>query len=319
MQRIHSMTKDEQQSFLTKLNPKQKIKFIGSGTDSDAYQVGEYVYRFPHNHGVAVQYEREAAICNHIKDAISVDTPVIQVLKKPGIIYAKHKMVMGNTWHQNTFAFHHSKQKNLADGLARFFAELHGCNLPQAFQKKIKANNFAYVDIQDIVPIISPFLSRWQLRLITRKFNKIHKAKVDKSDMVLCHMGIKCGNAVIDDNGNLVGVFDFGNAGIHERWSDFVLLSTNKNKRLYKTISRRYAEYTGIKFNYRRVKDLASIVRFVYKRWFNADGTLCNVPARRIKRYLSQSLVTFMHMPPFVRHIIYWEMTLREHLHKSRQ
>ena len=311
------MTIAEQKEFLVKHNPNQKVEFIGCGMDSDAYKVGEYVYRFPHNHGVAVQYEREAEICNHIKNAISVDTPIIEVVNQSGVVYAKHKMVMGNRWHQNTFAFEYAKQQNLADGLARFFAELHGCKIPHTFQKKIIANNFEYVDIQDITAVISPFLSKWQLRLITRKFNKIRNAKVDKSDMVLCHMGIKCGNAVLDNDGHLVGVFDFGNAGIHERWSDFVLLSTNKNKRLYKMISQRYAEYTGIKFNYARVRDLASIVRFVYKRWFDATGMLNHIPGRRIKRYLSQALTSFMHLPSWFCHIIYWEMTLREHLHKK--
>jgi hypothetical protein len=132
-------------------------------------------------------------------------------------------------------------------------------------------------------------------------------------------MGIKGCNSVVDENGNLIGVFDFGNAGVHERWRDFVLLFNGKNTCLYKMVLRRYSKYTGIKYNCRRIRELAGIERFIYKRWFNQDGTVAKMPAHRVKRYLSHVLVFFMHLPPFMRSIISLEMTIRAYFRKSEK
>jgi len=307
----------EEQEHLLKHYPNQKVKYLGSGTDSNAFRVGDLVCRFPHNKAVAVQYEREAAICDYIRPVLSVDVPKIDVCSESDFVYAKHKMVMGHAWDWRTFAFHPIKQRNLADGLARFFAQLHGCELSASFRKRIQAENFEYVDLDDILPQISPFLSKWQLRFLTKKINHARNAMVQESDLVLCHMGIKGCNSVVDDKGNLIGVFDFGNAGIHERWRDFVLLFNGSNTRLYKMVLRRYSKYTGIKYNCRRIRELAGIERFIYKRWFNQDGTIAPMPAYRVKRYLSHVMVFFMHLPPWTRTLIRMEMTIRAHLHKS--
>ena len=306
----------EEQEYLVKHYPGKKVKFIGSGTDSDAFCVDGFVYRFPHNKTVALQYEREAAICDYIRPLISVNVPKIEVRSESGLVYAKHRMIMGRAWDWRTFAFHPIKQKNMADGLARFFSQLHGCDLSESFRKHIRANNFEYINLNDILPQISPFLSKWQLRFLTKMFNKVCNAPVQESDLVLCHMGIKGCNSVVDDNGNLIGVFDFGNTGVHERWRDFVLLFNGENTRLYKMVLRRYSKYTGIKYNCRRIRELAGIERFIYKRWFNQDGTVARMPAHRIKRYLSHVLVFFMHLPPCIRPLIHLEMTIRAYLRK---
>lgn len=311
------MSKKEEQEYLVKHHPGKEVKFLGSGTDSNAFRVDNFVYRFPHNKAVAVQYEREAAICDYIRPSLSVEVPKIEVCSESGLVYAKHKMIMGRAWDWWMFALHPIKQRNLADGLAQFFAQLHGCDLSASFRKRICADNFEYINLNDILPQISPFLSKWQLRFLTKKINKALNASVPESDMVLCHMGIKGCNSVVDENGNLIGVFDFGNAGIHERWRDFVLLFNGQNTHLYKMVLRRYSKYTGIKYNCHRIRELAGIERFIYKRWFNQDGTIAPMPAYRVKRYLSHVMVFFMHLPPWTRTLIRMEMTIRAYFHKS--
>jgi len=293
------------------------IKYIGSGTDSDAYVVGEYVYRFPHNDNVFSQYIRESQICDLARHAVHVDVPQIEVCQKSGFKYSKHKMIMGNKWRWHTFSWHPIKQARLADSIAHFMADLHGIDVSGFSNDVLDTGNFSYVDIKKIIPKISPFLTARQLRFFVKKYNSIVKARVPRKDMVLCHMGFKGLNSVVDDAGRLTGVFDFGNAGVHERWRDLGVIYTGKNLRLYKMVLRRYCKYASVEYRRHRIEDLASVEHFAQKRWLNPDGSLRNLDADRVKRYLAHARALFNHMPMRFRRVLYLTMSLHAWLHRK--
>ena len=92
--------------FLTSVADGAPVKYIGSGTDSSAYAVGEYVYRFPYNANTFSQYAREAQICDLARASVHVAVPKIEVCKKSGIMYSKHKMIIGQKWRWHMFSFH---------------------------------------------------------------------------------------------------------------------------------------------------------------------------------------------------------------------
>lgn len=302
------MTIDEIQAYLVKNNPNQNVKFIGRGSDSDAFRVGAFVYRFPHRVGTMSQYKTESEICDFVRGAVSVDIPKIEI-HDGAVCFAKHKMIVGHKWRWHTFMFHPIKQARLATGIARFFAQLHGVNV-SAFDTS--SEKFLYVTFDDIADKIAPFLSARQMRFFQKKYNKIIGKRVPKRDIVMCHMGFKGANSVVDDAGHLVGVFDFGNAGVHERWRDLGVVYTGNNFPLYYYMLHQYKKLTGIKCGSARIADLGAIEHFTYKRWFNGDGTLCDLTDHRIKKYLAEALVRFYHLPPRCRHILYGLMTLRK-------
>ena len=303
--------------FLKSIANGAPVKYIGSGTDSDAYVVGEYVYRFPHNAHVFKQYQREAKICDLARAAVHVAVPKIEVAEKAGVQYSKHKMIMGKKWRWHMFSWRPIKQAHLADSLARFMADLHGANVSRARDELKSSDRFEYVDIEKIIPLISSFLTARGLRFFIKKYNSIVNAPVPADDMVLCHMGLKGLNSVVDDSGNLVGVFDFGNAGVHERWRDLGVIFTGKNMRLYKMVLRRYCKYAGVKYRKHRIEDLASIEHFAQKRWMNPDGTLLNLDAARIKKYLAHARALFYHMPMSFRRVLYLTMSFHAWLHRK--
>ena len=310
------MTKQAINDFLDSVADGAAVRYIGSGTDSDAYAVGEYVYRFPHNVATFAQYSREAQICDFARSAVSVALPKIEVGKQDGFMYSKHKMIIGKKWRWHMFSFHPIKQARLADSIARFLSELHSVDVSGFSQKVRGADNFQYVDINKIIPKIKPFLGARALRNFVKKYNSIVKASVPASDMVLCHMGLKGLNSVIDRDGRLVGVFDFGNAGVHERWRDLGVIFTGKNMRLYKMVRRRYCKYTGVAYRRHRIEDLASVEHFAEKRWLNPDGSLRDLPDERTKKYLAHARALFCHMPMWFRRVLYQTMSLHAWLNK---
>ena len=308
------MTIDEIKKFLTKHNPGKNIKFIGRGTDSDAFVVGEYVYRFPHGKDVLEQYEIEAALCDYVRNYISVPIPKITIHDRD-VCFAKHKMIHGYKWRWHTFMYHPIKQVRLGNGIARFFAELHSVDISSQDTNSAK---FEYVKFDDIADKIAPFLSKHQMRMFRKKYNKIVNKPIAEQDIVMCHMGFKGANSVVDDNGHLVGVFDFGNAGPHERWRDFGVVRTGNNFPLYYYILYRYRKLTGIKCNRSRISDVGAIEHFTYKRWFNDDGTPLDLNDHRIKKYLSEAFVRFYHLPPRCRHVLYGLLTLNKRKYDSK-
>ena len=309
--------KQSVKDFLTSIADGAPVKYIGSGTDSDAFVVGEYVYRFPHNAATFAQYTRESQICNLARGAVSVALPEIEVCKKSGFEYSKHKMIVGKKWRWHMFSWRPIKQARLADSIARFFAELHSVDVSDFSGRVTGADNFKYVDIKKIIPEISPFMSTHTLRFFVKKYNSIVNARVPKGDMVLCHMGLKGLNSVIDNTGRLVGVFDFGNAGVHERWRDLGVIFTGKNRRLYNAVLRRYCKYAGVKYRRHRIEDLASVEHFAEKRWLKPDGSLRALNDDRIKRYLSHALALFYHMPMWFRRMLYIKMSIHAYLHRK--
>ena len=304
------MDKESINAFLTSIADGATVRYIGSGTDSDAFVVGEYVYRFPHNVATFDQYKREAQICNLARSAVSVAVPEIETCERAGFKYSRHKMIMGKRWRWHMFSWRPIKQARLADSIARFLSELHSVDV-SGFSKRVRgADNFQYVDINKIIPKIKPFLNAHTLRFFVEKYNSIVNAPVPESDMVLCHMGLKGLNSVIDDDGRLVGVFDFGNAGVHERWRDLGVIYTGKNKRLFKMVRRRYCKYAGVKYRRHRIEDLASVEHFAKKRWENPDGTLRDLSDERTKKYLAHAFAMFCHLHMRWRRIIYLQFSL---------
>ena len=304
------MMVEEISSWLKETHPNDGIKFLGYGSDSHAFRVGEYVYRFPHNDSVLHQYEIEMNLCNAIRKNISVQIPEISV-HRDKFNYAKHKMIMGIRWHWHSLALNPIKQMHMADGIAQFFAELHG--VPP---KKIaaKSERVDYLSFDDIADKISPFLSKHQIRFFSRKYNSIVNKPVAASDMVICHMGVKGSNSVIDNRGNLIGVFDFGNAGKHERWRDLSVVHMGGNKCLYHRVLRKYAKLSGVKIDRKRINDLGAIEHFTHKRWFTDDGQPLNLSDKKIKKYLAKTLCHFYHLPQCFGRVLRIQMTLHKKL-----
>lgn len=258
--------------FLQKKFPNQEIIFIGSGSDSTAFRVGDYVIRIPHNNKNIKLYLHEESVCRAIKKFIHFDIPDITV-HNDKILWIQHKMVTGQKWSWHKFMWQPRKQRNLGKSLAHFMAELHSKKVCNAIKKaeNIQKYKYVYMPFDKVSPYLQKVLCPKQLEYFRRHYEEIISKPVPASDMVLCHLGIKGPNSVVDSNGNLTGVFDFCNAGIYERWRDMVLIYLMAGRGLYNTFCREYKKLTGIKVDTKRISDL-TVIEFLWaKRWYQND------------------------------------------------
>ncbi len=303
------MTRDDAELYLRRKYPGADIKYIGHGTDSTAFRVGNRVFRFPHN-GTDI-YDKEMAVCDFIRYSVSVPVPRIEVIRDGGVFCVAHEMITGRKWSWHKFQFHPIRQRRLADSCARFLADLHGCDAVRA-AREIPAlqENIPFCDFDEISDFLAGFMSPRQMRVFRRNYERIIKAPVLARDMVIVHMGLKGPNSVVDKDGNLCGVFDFGSCGVYERWRDLELFYLGKNGPLYRRVRRMYARYSGVRVPRGRIEDLA-VIEFLWRKRLFPNGTFAPRGDHFIMKNIAAALNRFYGLPRWMYWGIYLGMSRR--------
>lgn len=302
------MTFDEAQKWLALKFPSESVKFIGSGSDSVAFRVGTRVFRFPHSH--ADIYKTEAAICDFVRPNISVPIPKIEIFNEDGVQCVAHEMIMGEKWSWHRFQFQPARQRRLADSLARFLAQLHGCDARRAL-RQIPAlrDSVPFCTFDEVSDFLGQYMSPRQLRVFRRNYERIIGAPIDADDMTIVHTGLKGPNSVADKTGALCGVFDFGNAGVYERWRDFELFYLGHNAALYRGVCRAYERYTGRPVPRRRIEDLA-VIEFLWRKRVFPGGHFAPRTGHFMRKNIAMALTRFYHLPRWLWWPVY--MSLRK-------
>lgn len=296
------------QSYLAKKFPSESVKYLGSGSDSTAFRVGARVFRFPHSN--ADIYRLEAAICDFVRPNISVPIPKIEILNAGGIQCVAHEMITGDKWSWHRFQFRPLAQRRLADSLAHFLAQLHGCDAHMASQKiPALRDSVPFCTFDEVSDFLGQYMSPRQLRTFRRNYERIIGAPIDDADMTIVHMGLKGPNSVVDSTGALCGVFDFGNAGVYERWRDFELFYLGHNNALYRGVCRAYEKYTGRPVPRNRIQDLA-VIEFLWRKRIYPGGRFAPRTGHFMRKNIAMALTRFYHLP----RVLWWPvyMTLRK-------
>ncbi len=302
------MTVDEIREFLTDRFPGQSVSYLGSGSDSIAFRVGTRVFRFTGRGGDI--YRNEARVCDAVRPAIDIPIPKIDIFDRDGVFYVAHEMICGHKWSWHKFMWQPGRQRNLADSCAKFLAQLHGVDTAAACGiAPHLGQGVAYIDFDDVADQLGHFMTPRQAAFFRRNYERIISAPVHASDMVICHLGLKGANSVVDCDGNLCGVFDFCNCGIYERGRDLVLMSISRNRRLYRRFLKSYRKISGANVSTARIADLAAVEFLWAKRWFS-DGRFCPLPARFIKKNLASALGRFYGLPRFLNWVVYARLSL---------
>lgn len=289
-------------AFLEKNYPNEKIKYLGQGSDSDAFRVGTRVFRFT-SKNISI-YAKDADICHFVQPYVDVQVPDIQIVHRDGFQYAVHEMLMGDSWSWHKFQFSPARQRNLARSAAQFLAQLHSIDT-DALVRAVPAlrQGVPYIDFDVVVAHLRPFMTARQLRRFREMYNRVVNAPVAKSDMVLVHMGLKGANSVVYPDGRLKGVFDFCNCGIYERGRDLVLFSLSRNKRLYNQFLREYQKLTGVRVSRKHIRELALIEFLWAKRWYIGD-VFAPMGANIVARNVGQVLMYFYHLPEITKPLV---------------
>lgn len=284
--------------FLKEKYGAENVKFLGQGSDSGAYRVGEYVFRFT-NHGHKL-YEREAQICDFLRSYISCPIPNIEISSENGSVCAVHKMLQGCKWSWHRFQFQPRKQRKLAKSSAQFLAQLHSVPVDDIRRRVPDIDAFGYIDFDLVRSAISHYVSGRLVRFFERNYRRVISDARAKSDLAVVHLGFKGANSVCRPDGTLCGGYDFGNCGIYERSREMIPILMGGNRALYRAIRREYKKLTGITIDTRRVRDLAELEFMSEKRWEIHGSAAHMANTIFLQRRLAAAILHFAHLPRFV-------------------
>ena len=303
------MTHDDAMRYLTEKHPGADIKYIGSGTDSTAFRVDGRVFRFPHN--TTDIYDKEAAVCDLIRERVSVPVPRIEIIHDGDVFCVAHEMIQGGKWSWHKFMWQPARQRRLADSCARFLAELHSIDATTAMRTvPALREQIPFCDFSDVADYFKRFMSPRQMRVFQKNYERIIGAAVPSCDMRLVHMGLKGPNSVVGADGVLCGVFDFGSCGIYERWRDLELFYLAKNAALYRRVRKTYARLSGRLIPRGRIEDLA-VIEFLWRKRLYPKGQFEPRNDHFMMKNIAAALTRFYGLPRCFYWFVYMGLSMR--------
>lgn len=205
------------------------IKVTGSGYDSVAYLVNnEYIFKMKVSANPKKGYKKEKAILDFLNKYL---TSNIQIPKidysyiTDEISIMGYKKIDGKFLNSTIYKIMNEEEKNcLKKDIASFLKEIH--NLDYSEIKNYVIDNKANVleEYQLLKETIYDELTDIEKQYIENFLERLNKTTIFEDKKCLCHNDFSCNHLLLNSNNKLVGIIDFGDAGIVDEYCDFVYL-----------------------------------------------------------------------------------------------
>ena len=242
---------------------------IGQGASSMAYEVNDYIVRFPL--ADTFRYQKEEILLPSLKPYINIQIPQIKFFNEK-ISYSVHKKIKGVEWGIKTYSALPIKRKKLfIEDIALFFYQLH--NIPSSyFAKNLNISLLKPYSLPTEKELFSVLHDRLSSKQIQHLYSYLQEIIQDHNNsLVLCHK-------------------DFGNACFGERAEDFKTLFKPIYFSFLKEVLNVYNELTKENISFQRVKQLQEIECFYVFKYLNCFSDLKHCRRREWEKTLSQVL-----------------------------
>ncbi|MCL2629664.1 MAG: aminoglycoside phosphotransferase family protein [Alphaproteobacteria bacterium] len=251
-------TKEKAFKFLFDNFPGMKISFFGEGWTSVAFLVGDYIFRFAKEPEYLEKYKTAAKVISLVRPSLDIPISGITIVEGQDLIYTSHHYLRGNHWSQDEFAkLPADKQDAFVSDCARFLYKMHSMKIDPFTNdksgKKPKTPNVVPFDVLE--NLMDGRIPKEDLKKIYKKYEDIAGLPAN-GDKVLLHGDFKGTNAVVNDDYRLIGVFDFENAKVGERASEFKYFYSPKNSMFLEKLLAEYKKLSGIEIDVQRLRDL---------------------------------------------------------------
>lgn len=216
------------------------IEVIGAGYDSVAYLVNsEYIFKMKFSANKKKGYKKEKAILDFLNENLTTH------IKIPKIEYSYitdelsimgYKKIDGKFLSPKVYKTMTAKEQViLKKEIAKFLKEMHG--LDDSKIKDYKIDNKANVleEYQLLRETIYDELTNIEKKYIENFFKKLNTTQIFDGKKCLCHNDFSCNHLLLDEKNRLVGIIDFGDAGIIDEYCDFLYLLEDSKEELGST------------------------------------------------------------------------------------
>ena len=205
------------------------INLIGEGYDSKAYLVNnEYIFKIKFSANKKKGYEKEKAIYDFLNKHLTSDIKIPEIdysyitdeLSIPG-----YKKIDGQFLSPKIYNTMTSEQKSaLKKDIAEFLKSMHSLDHSEIQNYSINNRQNISEEYQLLRDTIYNELTDVEKQYIESFFERLKSTTIFDDKKCLCHNDFSCNHLLLNDNNKLVGIIDFGDAGIIDEYCDFIYL-----------------------------------------------------------------------------------------------
>ena len=209
-----------------------RVEAFGVGWDNVAYRVNEaFVFRFPRRQLGAACMEAEIAVLPHVAESLPLPVTNPAFVGRATVDYpwsfAGYRMLAGRT--ACAAALDDAQRTRLAEPLAHFLACLHAFTAPQIDAWNARPDTLGRLDAHKRVPMARQALERVRQRGLLPDLQPLHaivddiarrhgvdqpasgeEASIETEPVVLVHGDLYARHLLVDEDGALGGVIDWG-------------------------------------------------------------------------------------------------------------
>lgn len=244
------------------------IKVIGSGYDSVAYLVNnEYIFKIKISANKKKGYTKEKAILDFLNKYLISD------IKIPKIEYSYisdefeimgYKSIDGRFLTPKIYENMSDKQKDiLKNDIAKFLKQLHNLDYSEISEYLIDNRENVLEEYKLLKETIYDKLTKIEKEYIENFFEELDATKIFDDRKCLCHNDFSSNHLLLDKENKLVGVIDFGDAGIIDEYCDFIYLLEDSDEEIGSSFGEEILKLYG-DINIDRAKKYQEIVEMYY-------------------------------------------------------
>ena len=207
----------------------EEITLIGEGYDSKAYLINnEYIFKIKFSTNKKKGYEKEKAVYDFLNRHLTLN------IKIPRIEYSYitdelsimgYKKIDGKFLNPKLYkTMTYEQQSNLKRDIANFLKEMHSLDYSEIQNYSIDNRQNVLEEYQLLRDTIYDSFTDIEKQYIEKFFERLESTTIFDDRKCLCHNDFSCNHLLLDDNNKLVGIIDFGDAGIIDEYCDFVYL-----------------------------------------------------------------------------------------------
>lgn len=244
------------------------IKVIGSGYDSVAYLVNdEYIFKIKISANEKKGYKKEKAILDFLNEYLKSD------IKIPKIEYSYissefeimgYKSINGKFLTPKIYQSMTEKQKDiLKNDIAKFLKQLHSLDYSEISEYLIDNKENVLEEYKLLKETIYDKLTKEEKDYIESFFEMLDITKIFDDKKCLCHNDFSANHLLLNEDNKLVGIIDFGDAGIIDEYCDFIYLLEDSDEEIGLSFGKEILALYG-DINVDRAKKYQEVVEWYY-------------------------------------------------------
>lgn len=250
-------------------------KYIGCGYDSKVYLINDtFIFKFAKHQDAIRSYKREYKILKFLKNNYHhpINIPIIEYFDASGII--GYKNIEGTFLTKELYLkMSDDKKEKLTHDLSQFIKYLHSLDTHELIEYKENLRESFIADLELLKKSIFSKLSNKEKEYVEKFISKVISDKnLFDVPYCICHNDLSANHILLDDEFNLCGIIDFGDACLTQDYRDFIYLLEDSEEEIGSSFGKSIIE----KYEYKN-KTKALTIASIIDEYYPIETIVCGI------------------------------------------